>query len=328
MNDYLEKALELQRAGEPFVLATVVRAERPTSAKPGAKALITRNGTLSGWVGGSCARPTVVRKAKEALRDGRPRLLRLSPPERLGGGVPPDGVEEVPLTCVSGGTLEIYLEPHVPKPHLIVVGHLAVSEALVSLGKDLGYRVTVMSPEASEEQFPRADEVTREIDFSRWPQRGDRYVVVASHGNYDDEALEGALATDAWVTLVTSPKRARSVLEDLRLARVPAERLERLKYPAGLDLGAVTPEEIALSILAEIVQMRRQGTATVTGGMTSGREDVEALEVEAKDPVCGMMVERSSARYTSAHGGQTYYFCCSGCKRSFDREPHTYLVGK
>ena len=339
LGDYLEAARLLKERGQSFVLATVVRAERPTSAKPGAKAIVTDDGTLVGWVGGSCAEPTVVREARKALEDGQPRLVRLCPPEQLGSGSK-EGVVEVALTCVSGGTLEIYLEPHLPKPQLIAVGHLPIVEALVNLGKDMGYDVTVMSPEADPRRFPRADHIVTDLDFSKLRIGRDTAIVVASHGNYDEEALEGALATEAaYVSLVASSKRAESVLHDLRQAHVPEERLQQLKYPAGIDLGASTPPEIAVSILAELVLIRRRSLIPGMGVETHappGKEAAEAAETEAaprvsqlpeaSDPVCGMTVEVGSAQHLSDHAGQVYYFCCSGCKRSFDREPRTYLV--
>src|SRR5512135_1346988 len=139
--DLYDEVQNLRGRGEPFVLATVVRAEKPTSAKSGSKAVITEEGTLKGWIGGSCAEPTVKREAKKALQDGQPRLLRLCPPEKL-GVAPQEGVIEIPMTCISGGTLEIYIEPQLAQPHLVVIGHLATAEALVRLGKGMGWRVS------------------------------------------------------------------------------------------------------------------------------------------------------------------------------------------
>ncbi len=317
--DALELAFELNRAGHPFALATVIRAEKPTSAKAGAKGIVTADGALTGWVGGSCAQPTVVREALKALQDGEPRLVRLCPPEKL-GLAPQDGVIEVALTCVSGGTLEIYIEPRLPRPHLVAVGHLPIVEALATLGKDLGYEVTVMGLDITPDRFPRADRVFDRLDFSQREVTPHTYIVVASHGNYDEEALEGALKTAApYVALVASKTRAEAVVQYLRTTGLPEERLVRLKYPAGLDLGAVTPEEIALSILAEIVQHRRRASVSETQSET-------LTPVEATDPVCGMIVEIAAARYTARHAGRAYYFCSAGCKRSFEKEPERYVT--
>lgn len=324
LNNYLDQARALQEQGQPFVLATVVRAEKPTSARPGAKAIITGDGVLTGWVGGSCAQPTVIREALKALRDGRPRLIRLCPAEMM-GRAPQEGVIEVALTCISGGTLEVYLEPYLTQPHLVAVGHLAITEALTVLGKGLGYAVTVMGLAVSREQFPQADQVIDQLDFSQVKTRLQTYIVVASHGNYDEDALEGALQTDAaYIGLVASPKRARAVIEYLRGSGIPEQSLARIKYPAGLDFGAVTPEEIALSILAEVIQLRRR--EPVAESELEAQVSATGQPVEARDPICGMMVEIATARYTARHNGATYYFCSAGCRRQFESEPEKYLV--
>jgi len=321
MFDYLDKALSLQKVGQPFALATVVRAERPTSAKAGAKAIITADGTLTGWVGGSCAQPTVIREALKALEDGQPRFVRLCPPEKL-GLASPDGIIEVALTCISGGTLEVYIEPHLPKPQLIVISHLPIAEALATLGQGLNYAITVMGLDNTPNRFPGADLVLDRLDFPQITLTPQTYIIVATHGNYDEEALGWALnAEAAYVALVSSPKRAEAVLQYLRETGVAEERLARLKYPAGLDIGASTPEEIALSILAEIVQVRRRISEIPTQTLTQAPMPAEAI-----DPVCGMTVEIATARYVAVHAGQTYYFCSAGCRRSFEKEPEKYLA--
>jgi xanthine dehydrogenase accessory factor len=323
MNDTLQQAAAMQRDGQPFVLATVVRAERPTSAKAGARALITADGRLEGWVGGSCAQPTVVREALKALQDGQPRLLRLCPPEHL-GQAPQTGVVEMALTCISGGTLEVYIEPHRPRPLLVAIGHLPVVEALAHLAAGLNYTVAVLGLDAEPARFPLATVVLDRLDYAQLPRASQTYVVVASHGNYDEEALEWALGTDAaYVALVASPRRGEAMRRALAESGVPAERLSRLKCPAGLNIGAEGPEEIALSILAEIVQVRRQAAehAGQVGPATDAREAAEAI-----DPVCGMAVEIATARWTHDYQGRTYYFCAPGCKRSFAKDPEKYLA--
>src|SRR5258706_715713 len=326
--DFYNKFQELRNAGHPFAIATVIRAEKPTSAKVGANALITDTGTVTGWIGGSCAEPTVKREAKKALQDGQPRLIRLCPPEKM-GQAPQEGVIEIALTCISGGTLEIYIEPQLAQPHLMVIGHLATAEALVSLGKDLGWRISLIGIDVTRERFPDADQVVDELDFSQIKTSRNTYVVVASHGNYDEDALITALHSEAsYVALIASKKRAGAILQYLNESNLTQEQIARLKYPAGLDFGAVTPEEIALSILAEIIQRRRQHNATVqeSSPMTSiPLTMAQSSTLEALDPVCGMIVEIATAHFTSEFRGKTYYFCAGGCKRSFDKEPGKYI---
>ncbi|HEY7819846.1 MAG TPA: XdhC family protein [Vicinamibacteria bacterium] len=292
--DILETALRLKKAGEPFVLATVIRAEKPTSAKPGASALITFKGASGewvGWIGGSCSKSAVALEARRVLASGQPKVLSISSTE----------------TCDSGGSLDIYLEPHLPRPQLVVIGHLPVAEALVALAGPLGFRVTVMSPEASKEAFASADEFLDRIDFRELP-RGERFVVVASHGNYDEEALRAALGDEGsqYVALVSSRKRAEAMLGRLGLSK---EQRRRLKYPAGLDIGATTAEEIALSILAEMVQLRRSRPRPVV---------IAATEPSvATDPICGMTVDVATAVHVLEKNGTRYYFCCAGCKERY-----------
>jgi xanthine dehydrogenase accessory factor len=321
-NDMIETAWSLRQQGQPFVLATVVRIEKPASSRPGAKAIITADGNLTGWVGGSCAEPTVKKEARRVMETGKPRLIRLCPPEAR-SRAPQEGVVEVEMTCISGGTLEIYLEPYLPQPHLVVVGHYPITQALAQQGKALGYRVTVMSLEPIAEPIVQADAVLDKLDFSAVRTAPNTFIVVCSHGNYDEIALVEALRTDApYVALVASKRRLEAVRQYLKDSDLTSEQIARLKCPAGLDLGAVTPEEIAVSILAEILVVRRD-TSPVWHLPGSALQEGPT---EARDPVCGMMVEIATARYVSEHEGQTYYFCNAGCQRSFEKNPEKYLV--
>ena len=328
--DFHHEVQKLYETGSSFVLATVVRAEKPTSAKAGAKAIITDDGTLTGWIGGSCAEPTVRREANKALQDGQPRLLRLCPPEKM-GQAPQEGVIEIALTCISGGTLEIYIEPQLAQPHLVVIGHLATAEALVRLGKDMGWRVSLMGLDVTRERFPQADHIFDHLDFSQVAKTRNTYIVVASHGNYDENMLVAALQSDApYVAFIASKTRTNAVLQYLREANLKDEQLARLKYPAGLDIGSITPEEIALSILAEIIQRRRQSQVSNylisdSPGSPHPLPIIHATAQEARDPVCGMSVEIATAHFMSEYAGTTYYFCAAGCKRSFDKEPQKYI---
>jgi xanthine dehydrogenase accessory factor len=334
--DFYDEIHNLRAAGEPFVIATVVRAEKPTSAKPGSKAIITEEGGLSGWIGGSCAEPTVKREAKKALKDGQPRLLRLCPPEKM-GQAPQEGVIEIALTCISGGTLEIYIEPQLAQPHLVVIGHLATAEALVRLGKAMGWRVSVMGLDVRSGRFAQADQLLDHLEFSQLSITKHTHIVVASHGNYDEDMLVAALQSQApYVAFIASKTRSNAVLQYLREASLTEEQIGRLKYPAGLDIGSITPEEIALSILAEIVQRRRQlplSTLHPPVETSASPSSLSSLELpvaipsptEALDPVCGMTVDIATARFTSEYAGSTYYFCAAGCKRSFDQEPQKYI---
>ncbi len=310
-DDLLAVAVELRRRGERFALATVVRCERPTSAKPGAKALIRPDGTVTGWVGGACAEPVVVREALNALHDGQPRLIALV---GEGGAAPgrTEGVVPYPMACHSGGTLEIYVEPFLPKPLLVLVGHGPVVETLAALGRAADFGVAVLAPETMREELTR---------LALGPHTS---VVVATHGSADGNALEQVLGRGSgYVSLIASRKRAASIVESLKRRNVSADRIDRLKAPAGLDIGAVTPEEIAVSILAEIIQIRRAGKPEPP---EHEGYRVAPAPHQSKDPVCGMLVEIAAATYRSEAEGRASYFCCAGCKDAFERDPRRYAA--
>ena len=316
--DWLAEAEALRRRGEPFAVATVVRCERPTSAKPGAKAVIRADGSVSGWVGGSCAEPVAVKEALGALEDGEPRFLVLA---GRGGALPgrAEGVREYTMTCHSGGTLEIFVEPVLPRPALVLMGSGPVVETLAGLAAAAHFAVTVVEPELPQHaELGSAALVTDLAAVTIGPRSA---VVVATHGRFDEDALERALRSDAdYVSLVASPTRAGVVREALRARGIPAERLARLKAPAGLDLGAVTPEEIAVSILAEVVAHRRR-PPPAPGRLASPGMAAAAPPLTARDPVCGMTVTIASARHRSDGPAGPVYFCCGGCKQRYDREP-------
>lgn len=316
-NAILELAYQLTQAGEPFVLATVIWCERPTSAKPGAQAIIQADGTMTGWIGGSCAQPVVLREALRVLREGDdPYLLRLGAQEM---GIVRNDVRVFPMSCTSGGILDIYMEPHLPQPQLVLVGDSPVITALSRLAGVLDYAVTQLNS----------------ADLSEVLINERTYVLVASHGQYDEDALEQALRSPAvYVGMVGSHRRAEACREYLRTSGLTEQQIERLKAPAGLDVGAVTPEEIAASILAELVEVRRRGplvnqeqTRFASEEQLEGKDAIIEHEPEAAiDPVCGMIVEIATARHRAKLDGQDFYFCCPACKRLFERNPQEYLV--
>ena len=308
-DELLALAAELQRRGEAFALATVVRCEAPTSAKSGAKVLVREDGSVQGWVGGACAEPVVVREALQALRDGRPRLIGLYGEGGRALGRT-EGLLEYGMTCHSGGTLEIYVEPYLPKPQLVLLGHGPVIETLATLGRAADFSIVTLG-----EDPPQAG--LAQLGLTRRAS-----VVVATHGDSDEEVLDRVLRTDAgYVSLVASRRRASAIIERLKQRGAPPEHLGRLKAPAGLDIGAVTPEEIAVSILAEIIQHRR---GQKLGGAEPESPATVAVRIESRDPICGMTVDSVTAKYRSELSERTVYFCCRHCKEMFDQDPERY----
>jgi xanthine dehydrogenase accessory factor len=299
----LEQVSELARAGEPCALATVVWRQGPSSSQQGSKAIITGSGELRGWIGGACAEPVVLREAREVITSGVPRLLLLGEPGQFGGAVP-EGMTVVPIACQSEGALEVYIEPVVPAPHLVIVGRSPMAQALDGMARALGWRTTLVAGE----EFTSADAGVRSI------------VVVATQGHGDEEALEQAVrARPAWLGLVGSRRRGAAVLGYLAERGVDQEQLGRVRVPAGLDLGRTTHQEIAVAILAELVQLRASGA--LAPGQPSVVREPEEPAAEAVDPVCGMTVAVGSSSRPLTHEGQTYYFCSARCRREFEKDP-------
>jgi xanthine dehydrogenase accessory factor len=328
----MTEAAELARRGEPFALATVVWRQGPSSSQQGSRAIITAGGELRGWIGGACAEPVVIREAQRVIAAGEAKLLLLGSPDQFGGAVP-DGMLVIPISCSSEGALEVYIEPVVPVPHLVVVGHSPMAHTLAELSQALGWRT---------ELIDGADFVTTDADEHAM-------VVVASQGHNDEGLLERAIAArPAYVGLVGSRKRGEAVLGYLADRGVPADQLARVKVPAGLDLGNTGHREIAVSILAELVQLRAAGelgdaagvravasagrgsAGHASGGRSSGAIQAPAPSqaADATDPVCGMTVTPGPDGLPLDHDGVTYYFCSAGCRQAFERDPAAYVKGE
>ena len=366
--DLLQLAAELARKETPFVLAIVTSRRPASSAQPGDMALVTADGEFHGWLGGACTRPTVVREAQAALADGKPRLLALAPDAEAAQR---PGVLTFPMTCHSGGSVEIYLEPVLPAARLVLFGGSPAARALARLGHAMGYGITIVDadlasasggPSSPMDETPpslRGAQRRSNLDVAiatgasrprddknflggahgtaELPPRADLrasldggelgpssaarplYVVVATMGEGDEEAITAALRlAPAYLGVVASQRRFEAMRQTLRARGVSDEVLRAVKSPAGLSIGARTPEEIALAVLAEIVQLRRAAAADAPAA--AAPEPAPAI-----DPICGMTVTVAGAKHRAEHAGQTFYFCCAGCRERFLAEPARYL---
>jgi xanthine dehydrogenase accessory factor len=307
----MQQATELARRGEPFALATVVWRQGPSSSQQGAKALITVDGELHGWIGGACAEPTVIREARDVIRTGTARLLLLGDPEQFGyqaeAGELPEGMTFVPISCQSEGALEVYIEPVLPVPHLVVVGSSPMATTLAELARTLGWQADLIAGR----DFTAADASQRSL------------VVVATQGQDDEGVLEHAVAArPAYLGLVGSHKRGDAVLGYLADRGADQETLARVRVPAGLDLGHTGHREIAVAILAELVQLK----AAREPAARSPHRDRRAMPAaaQATDPVCGMTVDVGPGTRSSRRDGQTYYFCSAGCQTTFEKRLLTH----
>ena len=282
---------DLRAREEPFVLATVVAYKSPQSARPGSKAIIKADGSMIGWIGGGCVQPIVLREAKQALQTGSPKLLTISP------DAPRDdwkGVQSFRMTCEGGGSLEIYLEPFLPKPQLVIVGSSPVAEIMAQLGSLLDFKVVTDTEQINEGS----------------------YVVVATMGNRDEEGLLAVIGTrPKYLGLVASRKKSEALFEYVRETGASDEDIAVITCPAGIEIGSETLPEIALSVMAEIVRVRRASS-----------EPQLVVENVATDPICGMTVDIETAKYSSVIDGKTFYFCCLRCKETFDRPQITQIT--
>jgi xanthine dehydrogenase accessory factor len=315
---FFEMAAELLARREPFATATVVRADRPTSAKPGAKAIITPDGRLTGWIGGSCAAPVVIREAVAAIADGEARLIEISKTT----GAPRPGVRHFPMTCHSGGTLEIQIEPLLPTEQLVVLGRTPVARALVALGSALGRYVVVAEPNVTALDFPTADRITSGLADVNVDERTS--IVIATRGDADEEPAEAALQTPAsYIGLVASRTRGDVIRDTLARRGISEEQLRRVVYPAGLDMGHASDEEIALSILAQIL-MHRHTRESVVASLPETHRNFQPTP-EAVDPICDMTVAITPIALRAEYEGETYYFCGETCLRRFLKNPAAAL---
>jgi len=333
VDDIYLTAARLRADRTPFVMATVVASYPPQSVRPGAKAIVHADGTIEGWVGGGCVQPVVRQESADALVDARPRLVRMNAGEG-GEGASDTGatrhgdVREYPMTCQGEGGIEIYLEPVLAAPRLVLLGHTPVVQSLARLGAELGFEVVVGSAAVPTDLFPPGVRVTADLDTALVGADSTTSVVVGTMGAGDEAALAAAAASDAaYVGLVASRKKARYLVDYVRATGVPDERLERVKFPAGLDLGGMSASEIALSVLAEIVQ-RRYAKPNVAAPAAHGGDRAtlqrragatSSAPALARDPVCGMPVDIATARHTLVEGDRTLYFCCPGCKATYRR---------
>ncbi|MGH8103011.1 MAG: XdhC family protein [bacterium] len=250
--EFFEKVYELSQNGAAFAIATVVKTEGSSSARAGAKAIVKADGsTLFGWVGGGCVESNVAKEALDSLNDGKPRLIHLDLNDELSG---------VGMPC--GGAMDVYVEPHLSKPQLVIVGHGAIAEAVAKLGTLLNFRVVVDDSTATKEKYPTAESlITNDMDYTQFDLGPEAHVVIATQHKGDDKAARAALAKAArTIALIASKTRAGIVLDTLASQGVSKADLSRISSPAGLDLGAVEPEEIALAVMAEIVAARRGGS--------------------------------------------------------------------
>jgi len=308
----VEMAGDLARQGVEFALATVVWRQAPSSGHQGARAIITADGEMHGWIGGACAEPVVIREAQRVIQDRQPRLILLGAHDQF--GEIPDGMMFVQMSCQSEGALQLYIEPVLPSPHLVVVGRSPMAGTLVDLAAVLGWRADMIDAA----NFTSADVDAMSV------------VVVATQGHGDEEAIEQAVrGGPAFIGLVASKKRGETVLGYLADQGVSRELLDEVRVPIGLDLGHTSHPEIAVAVLAELVELRAKGVLNPRSEEHQAHQHSSHSAAQpgtAIDLVCGMTVPADETSRPFEFEGQTYYFCCPGCRTAFEKDPIAYIA--
>ena len=303
----MARAVELVEAGESFTMATVVWRQAPSSGQHGSRAIVTAQGELFGWIGGACAEPVLLREARRVLEEGNASLVWLGQPEDLEKMHVPEGVITVPISCQSDGALQIFIEPVMAAPHVVIVGRSPMAVTLLDLVRDLGWRGDLI--EAAE--------------FGPAHVSASSAVIIATQGHGDEDVLALALETEAaFIGLVASAKRGRVVRDFLAEHGGDLDKLARVQVPIGIDLGHTGHREIAVSILADLV--RRRASGELKPSSVAGLDIVEPTT--AIDLVCGMTVDAVAKNRPFEYGNVTYYFCAPGCRKAFEKDPDSFIT--
>src|SRR5215831_18944506 len=323
LEQFLSKAQELRKKNEPFAIAIVVRREAPCSGKSGDKAIINKYGEIIGWVGGGCVKSIVIKEAEDAMQTGKARFGKVV---KSASSIRQQGVMEYKMTCLSEGSVDIFIEPVLSTPHLVVMGKGAIARALVRLAKATGYRVTAIATDAKPDTFEGVDELITQLSFENVKTSRYSSIVVATQGENDETALELALKQqNSYIGFVASKKKREGVFEYLSLSGVEQKKIDEIKSPAGIDINAKKPEEVAISILAEIIQIRNASPAA------AGFTEYDETRLEAGkskfyiNPVCGVPIDVNNPKHIIEYNGDKIYFCCDGCKTKFEQEPEKYM---
>ena len=323
-NAFINKINEFKNSAEAYAIAIIVRRKIPSSGKPGDKAIITADGHIHGWIGGGCTRGIVLKEALLSIKERKPRFVSISPSKIEGAD---EDTKVYAMTCQSGGEVELYIEPVLPKPQLVIFGTSHIAKSLAKVAKAIDYQVDVVMSTADKNVFPEVDRVIGIKDLAINQIKSSAYIVVCTQGEGDAEALQKALAIgSSYLSFVASRKKANAIYREVRNMGATFEQLKTIKTPAGLDIGAKMPDEVAISILAEIIKHYRAADELVQ----SNEEDKGEITLKNEDfyinPVCNIPVQKSTAKHVINYKEKDYYFCCDGCKVSFEKEPDKYAL--
>jgi xanthine dehydrogenase accessory factor len=325
LDKHIIQVQELKQKNEPFALAVVVRRDAPSSGKVGDKALIRKTGQLEGWIGGGCVSGIVLKEALDAIRSGKARLVRIG--KHLMDSAIQEGVMEYKMTCQSEGTVEVFIEPVLPQPHLVVLGKSEIARSLVKLARAAGYRITGVAQDATLKTFEKVDELITRYDLSGVQTSPASFIVIATQGDSDEKALLEAMKKNAaYVGFVASRKKMAALSSYLLDAGVDPEKVRSIHSPAGIDINAKLPDEVAVSILAEIISVKNTLDVVVSFDQAQP-EDAPPPQFYI-NPVCGIPVDMNNPKHIIEYKEEKVYFCCDGCKVKFEKDPEKYITAR
>ena len=320
-SEFLTHLNSLRKSNDPYAMAMVVRRDSPSSGKPGDKAVILKDGSIKGWIGGGCTKGIVLKEALLAMSDGKPRLVSINP---VADKSPRHGVKSYAMTCQSKGAVDVYIEPVLPMPHILIIGKSHIAAALCKLSKSMGYSVDVVADDADADRYATADSISSLTEYEAKPVPQNTYVIVATQGEGDEQGLAAALNSGAgYIAFIASRIKANAVFNTLRAMGTSIDQLKAIRTPAGLDINAKLPEEVAISILAEVIRELRSEDAD--DGAMKGSEQVVVPEGYYLNPVCNIPIQKSTAKHVLEYEDEKVYFCCDGCKVSFESDPARYM---
>ncbi len=304
---------------EPAALAMIVKRVAPTSGKPGDKAIVTSSGEVKGWIGGGCTKGIVIKEAMAAIAEQKPRLVIIDQNEPIPST--PD-VKYYTMTCQSGGAVEVYIEPIMQTDKLLIIGRSHIAQSLCKIAKAADFNVTIAMDQNEDEMFENADHFVKISDLDNYKHGKDSFVVVCTQGENDEVSLQKAIDMNpGYLSFVASRRKANGVYNTIKKMGVTIDQLKTIKTPAGIDIKAKTPQEVAISILAEIVEHKRSEDKV--------EEPLEMTEAFNDNlyinPVCKIPVQKDTAKHVLEYKGEKVYFCCDGCKESFEKDPAAYI---
>jgi xanthine dehydrogenase accessory factor len=323
LDKFLENITRIEKKNEPYAIAIVVRTEGLSSSKAGGKAVINKYGEMLGWVGGGCVNGIIIKEAEDAMKTTKSRLVR------IGKTIIPsknESVMEYKMTCQSEGTVEVFIEPVTPQPHLVVIGKSEIARSLVNLAGEAGYRITGVAQDANLTTFSKVDELITQIKLSNVITTPSTFIVIATQGEQDEKALEEALKKERfYLGYVASRKKMAFISNYLVDAGFDKSAVDAIKSPAGIDINAKSADEVAISILAEMIQLKNSSLLHSFEKFDESKSATATAPKYYINPVCGVPIDMNNPKYVIDYKGEKVYFCCDGCKVKFESNPEKYM---